>query len=598
MRPSLPTLRSKIFRSFTLVILLYGILGAFLVGSVLVSSGTTPKVIHINYDSIAAAHQLKQAWNGMTTPSLYSQKSMSEWNRQFEKALSFAEGNVTEPGELELVQRLRSAWEKNKSGQISPADFHRVDELLDSLIAVNEKGMFATAHENTHWSEVVLVIALLFFLASLALAFLLADNLASRLSNPIKRIVETLHERHDFGKKLARIEPNSLELLILTTELDRLWKKTVKAEQVNIEELLSQNARLDAVLESVEDALLVLDSRGNVTHTNTFLQRVLGLPAKSIIGMKWTDLPTLNENYLHLRALFEAGIHHSQEVDLLVPKHGTPPDAPPLLEKRHFAARWRKIAQNHSSGTLYLLHDISQKKQKDQLRAEVMDLLSHELKTPLQSLGTASEILTAQKENLPEEVQPLIDTIAEDVERIRAVAHEYVQVSQTHSKIMKLKLTKVPINQLIGSWLKPFMIVAKDRDVKVELLTEGSEVIYAEIDPVKFPWVISNLVSNAIRFSPKQAVVQVLVTDRNQAIEIKVKDEGPGIPPEDRSRIFEPYYQAKHPSTETSRGLFGVGLTIAKEVVEAHDGRIEYHPRESHGSVFRILLPFPSLNLG
>ena len=143
-------------------------------------------------------------------------------------------------------------------------------------------------------------------------------------------------------------------------------------------------------------------------------------------------------------------------------------------------------------------------------------------------------------------------------------------------------------------WLKPFSLVARDKKVKVEFSQEGSGVIWASVDSVKFPWVISNILANAIRFSSGGTEVKITLSDKKNVVEIIVEDEGPGVPEGDRARIFEPFFQSQSQSPDASRGLFGVGLTIAKEVVEAHEGKIEYFPRSPHGSTFRIVLPLPS----
>jgi signal transduction histidine kinase len=213
-------------------------------------------------------------------------------------------------------------------------------------------------------------------------------------------------------------------------------------------------------------------------------------------------------------------------------------------------------------------------------------------------LGTASEFLSAHKSELPENMIPFAEIISEDVERIRGVANEFVQVTQSHSKIMKLKLENTLLSQLLLEWLKPFRLIAKDRDVKLEFKQEGSELIWANLDCVKFPWVVSNLLSNAIRFSPSGKTVDVILTDRNKSVEIIVKDEGPGVSPEDQRRMFEPFYQSPMETSSGKKGLFGIGLTITKEVVEAHDGRIEYYRRQPQGSEFRILIPFPVTDHG
>ncbi len=591
---SLPTLRRKILKSFSTIILLYAVLGIFLVASVFLSNSTTPKMLHVNYDSIAASDQMREAWNALDRPDRFPNHPSSFWMNQFEKAISFEESNITEPGEKEIAQGIRTNWENYKNSKkdlvtISLNQFSNMNQLLTNLVRVNEKGMFGLTEENANLSQKVLIFAIIYFLITLVLALLIADGLANRLSRPLKSIAEALQRRPEIGKRLKLVEPNSLELLILSNELKRLWEQVVESQRINIREILEQKQKLETLLESVEDALLVLDLEGNIAHYNQYFLALINLSSEQVIKQCWTDLPTTNENYLKLRSALQEDMPTSIELEL-VKDHSI----------RHYSARVRKI--NSSSGTpiatLFLIHDITEKKQRDRFRAEFIDLLSHEIKTPLQSLGTASEFLITHKELLPPDIVPFAETISEDVERIRAVANEFVQVTQSHSKVMKLKFQLTSLTQTLPEWIKPFRIIARDRDVKLEYKQEGSEIILAKLDPVKFPWVISNLLSNAIRFSPMGGEVEVYLTDRNGSVEIRVKDQGPGVSEEDQRRMFEPFYQSPMTTSSGRQGLFGIGLTITKEVVEAHDGRIEYYRRQPTGSEFRILLPFPAETFG
>jgi NtrC-family two-component system sensor histidine kinase KinB len=581
----LPTLRRKILRSFLGILALYGVLGLFLVIGVRIASGTSPKMIHVNYDSIAAAAQMRQALGELKNPSSYPQKSADQSEESFEKALHFEEGNVTEPGEKEIAKKLRSDWGlfRKQAAPLSLELFLSLENSLDQLVQVNEEGMFNLAHSNEELSDRVMLGSILFFLISLVIAVVFADSLSRRIALPLKNIAEALHRRPAIGRRLKLIEPDTLELMILTTELNRLWERVTQTEKVNVQELISQKSKLESVLESVEDALLVVDREGVVTQANQCLQDLVVLPFDKIRGQKWNDLPTMNENYMKLRSLFGSETLDSLETELELKG-----------AKRQYAARSREILAPNGNevAKLYLLHDITEKRQKERFRSEFIDLLSHELKTPLQSLGTATELLVTQRAQLPETTKPLVDTILEDVERIKAVANEFVQVTQSHSKILKISLQKTALSHVINEWIKPFKIVAKDRQIKLSVKQEGSEVIWANLDQVKFPWVVSNLLSNAIRFSPQSSEVEIFITDRNGAVEIQVRDEGPGISEEDQRKMFDPFFQGNQ-TTSGAKGLFGIGLTITKEVVEAHDGRIEYYRRQPRGSQFRITLPFP-----
>jgi NtrC-family two-component system sensor histidine kinase KinB len=590
---SLPSLRRKIHRRFLMIISLYGILGFILVGSVFFVSGTTPKLLHLNYDSISNAHQMKAAITALEDPHNYANKTPLEWAEQFEKALQFEESNITEPSEKELATKIRNKWNAAKlsTATVVPTALHKVLFDLDELVSLNERGMFKLAQENETLNKNVIVGSVIYFIISLLLAALIADGLADRLAKPLKAIAEALHQRPSFSRRLKLPEPNSLEMFVLSQELYRLFERLAQTEKVNVAELLQQKLKLETLLESIEDALVFLDLDGKVSHCNARLAKIVGLQGSQIQDQLWRDLPSVNDNYLRLRDLLKFDLRQGQEVEVQVG-----------AEKYQYSARSRDILQSGTQGsadvklgTLFLLHDITEKKYREKFRSDFMDLLSHEIEAPLQSLAVASERLKDQKDLLSKAGKILAETISEDVERVRVVAQEFAQVTFNQTKIQKLQLQLVPLSQTLPEWIKPFNVLGRDCQVRVEFLNEGSEMIWAHLDSSKFPWVISNLVSNAIRFSPPSSKVHVVLTDRNGAVEVQVKDEGTGIPEEDQKHIFEPFFKGSATALTEQRGLFGIGLTITKDVVEAHNGRIEYFPRLPQGSEFRVILPFPPL---
>jgi PAS domain S-box-containing protein len=385
-------------------------------------------------------------------------------------------------------------------------------------------------------------------------------------------------------KPSAKSLLSGLEVRILEHELTILWDRLSTLRKLNLDELASQKRWLEAVVTSVDDAILVLDRSEKVIHCNEGLLRLLGLEENQVIGHPWIDLPTASENYFKLRSLFVPSIPIDNAIELIYQGR-----------KRIFSGRCRTVGE---IGTLFLLHDITEQRQRDRLKSEFMGVLSHELKTPLQSLGTATELLlNIHASKSPAASQPsdeekmLLDTIHEDVARIRAVANEFVQVGSVDLQSLRLKLEPTPIGEKLKDWIKPFQVIGKERSVRIELLEEGSPQIWAKIDVVKFPWAVANLISNAMRVSPNNGTVQVHLSDRRGYADIEIRDEGPGVPEELRSRIFEPYFQGYDPKSNRLAGFLGLGLTITKEVVEAHDGEIEYFPRQGGGSTFRISLP-------
>lgn len=584
-QPPLPPLRRKIRKSFLALIGLFSVLGAFMVISIFLASGLTPKVIHVNYDSIAAASQMREAIHALQALALYPSKSQEASVAQFEKALQFEQGNVTEPGEREVADNIRKLWVEMKAALPGHhADFAKMNTQLDALVQVNERGMFRTAEESTALSRKVFMICLLFFLVTLILAFLLSDGLANRLAKPIKEIAEVLRGEPTLNHRLKLPAPTSLEIRILATEIGELWQRLSKFKEVNIEALTAERERLETVLTSVEDAVLVLDNEERILQVSDGMLKVLGLSAPDVLRQRWSDLSTGSDNYLKLRDRLKNQIAADNIVELSVA--GT---------KRTYAARRRDIVtpSGQKVGSLYLLHDITEARHRERLKSEFIGVLSHELKTPLQSLGTASELLSKRASEMDEDTRMLIDTVSEDVSRIRAVANDFMQVSVVDLQSLKLKMEKVPLSQLIQEWIKPFRVLARDKGVKLEFKQEGSSTIWANVDVVKFPWAISNLLANAIRVSPEKSTVEVSISDRAGTLaQIQIRDEGPGIPASVQARMFEPYYQAPASDSGAAAGFLGLGLTIAREVVEAHEGRLEYFPRQTGGSIFMISVPF------
>lgn len=585
---NLPPLRRKILRSFLVVVLLYGIMGSFIMAAVYFASGITPTLIHVNYDSIAAAHQMQEAMHGLLHPEDLPDRKASDWVAQFEKAMAFEISNVTEPGEEEIAKAIQTEWARAKPriagssrGEMLPT-WRKIHDLTQRLVDVNERGMFTLAESSTRLRSRVLLGAILLFIVTLLYALYLSDALAERVSRPLKDIAEALRNKPVPGQKLKLPTPTSLELRILTFEMTQLWKRLSELRELNIEEIANQRSKLEIVLESVEDAILVLDGYGTVLQCNPGLSRLLGLPEAAVEGHHWRDLSTSDPNYLSLRETLVPNLAKDTTLELDV--GGT---------ARIYSARCRNILNEakESIGTLYLLHDITEVRQRERLKAEFIGVLSHELKTPLQSLGTAAELMMKRKDSLDPDGRMLVETIYEDVERIRGVAHDIVQVSFVDPHVLRLRVGKHALSELLQEWLKPFKLIARDKQVNLKLTQEGSELICANIDAVKFPWAISNLLSNAIRFSPPDSTVTVALTTKNDEISIEIKDEGPGIPEDVRKKMFDPYFQAPLSDSKVPSGFLGLGLTIAKEVVEAHRGKIEYVPGQPKGSIFRISLP-------
>jgi two-component system, NtrC family, sensor histidine kinase KinB len=587
--PYLPPLRTKIVSRFLWVVGLYAIFGISMIFAVSQTSRMTPRLIHVNYDSIVSAREMKEAWSNFRHPDLDPFGNPTEWKKQFEDALVFEEHNVTEVGEDKIAKDIRALWDRSKNDpqKTSQNDYNQMKRNLAELISVNETGMFHIAQKSSDLGNKVFTGGIIFLFVTIIIVIFLSNGIANRLAYPLKAIAETLRSRPALGTKLKLPAPMSLELKVLNHEMIQMWNNLSELRQLNVEEINTQRNELRTILTFVEDAILVLNTEGVVLHANSGIKKFIDLPLEETIGRQWSDLSTTSENYLHLRTILQSDLTQHQSTQITVDG-----------KKRSLSIRFREIENEKGvvTGTLYLFHDVTDRRQTEKLRREFIGVLSHELKTPLQSLSVCSQLLSEHKNSLTIDGQLLVDTINEDVSRIRAVANDFIQVGVENLSSLKLLLEQVSLDEAIPQWLKPFRVLARDKKINIEFENLCTEKPLAKIDQVKFPWVISNILANSIRISPPDKTINVTIRHSDTEIFIEMADQGPGIPAEIQKRMFDPYFQAATDVGEgKSTGFLGIGLTIAREVVEAHNGTIKFSPNTPTGAIFTVSLPMVHL---
>ena len=205
----------------------------------------------------------------------------------------------------------------------------------------------------------------------------------------------------------------------------------------------------------------------------------------------------------------------------------------------------------------------------------------------MQSLGLAADLM-ARHGQLDEEMSMLVETVGQDAARLRTVARQFMEIARMSPSALQLVLETVDLCARVRDWLIPFQLVARESGERLVLDLSGEEVPVS-VDAERFAWVLSNLVSNALRSGEAGSTVRIAVGVEGDDAALRVEDDGPGIPPELEARLFEPFSHGR--TAGTREGLVGLGLAITRDIVEAHGGMIRYARREGGGSVFTVLLP-------
>jgi NtrC-family two-component system sensor histidine kinase KinB len=241
-----------------------------------------------------------------------------------------------------------------------------------------------------------------------------------------------------------------------------------------------------------------------------------------------------------------------------------------------------------SFGTILILQDITYLRDKDRARTNLVATLSHELKTPLTSLALSAELLE-RSSGLNAQQREMVGAIREDVGRMRDLANELLDLARGEgAAAIALQTVPVDVTDLLKAVTRTFVLQAEQKPVQLQTdFDESAPKVRA--DPVKLSWVVSNLVANALRYTPAGGTISVSSRIAAKAVKLQVCDTGPGIAPQLREHLFERFAQWNVNGTEP--GSAGLGLAIAKEIVEAHGGRIFVDSTLGQGTCFTVELP-------
>ncbi len=294
MESFLPPLRRKILRGFLSIVSLYGVIGFCLFSLAFwIATNLTPRAVHRNYDSIQWAIEMRESLAAIRHPGEHAPKDPSQWSLQFQTALNQAKRNITEPGEQDIVTGIDKMWEENKKTipTTSEGVVTQIEGMLSKLIDINRLALYRVVEETQELKNFTFSATIVFFLIGLVMTLFRADSFALELAEPLKRIAEILRNKPKPGTKLKLPLANSLEVRILTQEIRSLWERVSEAEKHNLEHIMKQSQKLQAVLASIDDAVLVLEQDDIISHCNERMAELVGVKNRDlIIGRPWSDL--------------------------------------------------------------------------------------------------------------------------------------------------------------------------------------------------------------------------------------------------------------------------------------------------------------------
>ncbi|HLK12941.1 MAG TPA: DUF4118 domain-containing protein [Candidatus Binatia bacterium] len=338
---------------------------------------------------------------------------------------------------------------------------------------------------------------------------------------------------------------------------------------------------VQAIIESIEDGLVVLDPTGVVVHVNEVACAILGFERAAALGRRFDALGTSHPHYLRLRAAVREFLAHPE-------REGEALEVALFLRGRdhYYVLRPTTLRARDGApaGLILVLQDVTHLRDQEARREQLMATLSHELRTPLTSLRMAVELLRGA----PAAERPaLLETAHEDVGRLEDVAQRLLDVSRSRAMSIALERQNVDLSEVVARVAKLFALQARERGVTLATAAPAGGLTVAG-DPTKITWALSNLIANALRYTPSGGRIGLDARADDAVVLVSVSDTGPGIPPERRERIFERFVQGQDGA---EAGAAGLGLAIVRDIVQAHGGRIRLESELGKGSRFTLELP-------
>ncbi len=419
-------------------------------------------------------------------------------------------------------------------------------------------------------------VTLAFGFIAIVLAGMTLHGYRKRRQTALKIWVEAASDISDVHQ--AHLPVNSVDNA-LSDDDELSVQLSILRETINrwLADLQSELQRNELVLGNMQEGVLAVDDKARVLLANAAVTRLLGLST---------------ENYLY-RSLVEV-IRTPRVVAIIERVLGSSSPQEESFEHGHHQLSLRVLVRpvplgNDRVGALMTVRDETLIKRIESVRRDFVTNASHELKTPLAAIRAYAETLQMGATEDPEATQTFLSGILTQADRINGLIAGMLQLARVQSGSAMLKQVRFEVQSEIEGCLDAAEVMAKAKQIKLEKILP-SEPLYMNSDPEAVQTVVSNLLSNAVRYTPSGGSVSLRLTASETTITIRVEDTGTGIDKEELARIFERFYRVERARAADTGGT-GLGLSIVKHLLQALGGTITVTSEPQRGSCFEVHLP-------
>jgi two-component system phosphate regulon sensor histidine kinase PhoR len=357
-------------------------------------------------------------------------------------------------------------------------------------------------------------------------------------------------------------------------DVARVLDASVQEVGRRVEELSRDRARMEAILSGMVEGVLLVDRAGRLQLANRAAQGMLHVDAAAT-GRPYPEVIRHPDIAAQLTAALRGEDAAAQ--DLVLSRD----------PGRVFVARAAPVSPGGGGGAVLVLHDITDLRRADQIRRDFVANVSHELRTPLTAIRGYLEALN-EEPGQSENGQRFIEIIGRHSTRMERLVTDLLRLARLDARQEALEPAGCDVRQIFQAVVADLApaIESKRQRITIDVPPAACD---AQADPAKLHDVIRNLVENAVNYSPDGAEVRLSASRGDGTLQLTIADSGPGIPPQDLTRVFERFYRVD--KSRSRPGGTGLGLAIVKHLVELHGGRVTAENRPDGGALFTVALP-------
>jgi NtrC-family two-component system sensor histidine kinase KinB len=606
------TFRRKILLGYGASLVLIILVLSWAVFMILRLGRASESILRENYQSILAAENMIDAVERQDSATLlillgYERQGASEFRENetlFLQWLGRAKDNITIPGEQEIIDRLDQSYARYLSevsnlqllyrsdrAQAAKAYHEVVLPLFRStrdacirLRDLNHETMYAATNRANKISLQAVFSISVIGGVSVILVIVFSLFVSILISRPVTELKEAALQVAQGNYAVQVPVRGSDELALLATQFNLMVEKLKQFHDMNIGRIIAEKRKSEAIIRSVTDGIVVVDDNFLITNMNPEAAKIFGVFPEDALEKHILEVMRDEKIFGFLKEALASGQsrHLEEGEDILTITSGE--------AARHYqvAIVPMRTPSGVIAGVVLLLRDITRLRELDRLKSEFVMTASHELRTPLTSINVAVNLLRESAvAKLTDQERALLEACHEDVQRLRALVNDLLDLSRIEAG--KLELSFEPVQPRFLGEQAQSVIRAQAESKGIELsLGVPEDLPPVTADPHKIVWVLVNLLANAVRYTKGGGHIKLAGERVGNQVQLSVSDDGEGIPLDLQPRIFDKFVHGK-PSD--GGGGSGLGLAICKEIVKAHRGTIWLDSTPGQGSTFTFTLP-------